>query len=271
MRRLLLFPILLSLLFSAHVALAAPPASVGGRVVDPSGQGVPGATVTVRAATGTTRACPVDSSGRYACTGLPAGRFDIFAAADGFSSAAVALSLEAGQSATADIALRIAAITDSVVVSASFVDTLRSEAPAEVTAFSATALEDRQIFSVADALRLVPGMTVATTGGAGSVTSLFPRGGESDYTLVLVDGMRMNAFGGGFDFGHLTTTGIGQIEVVRGPQSAVFGSDAIGGVVQLRSRVGGRPAFTGMMEAGGYGTTRLAAGTTGAEIGRAHV
>ena len=103
-------------------------------------------------------------------------------------------------------------------------------------------MADRQFVTVADALRLVPGMTIAPTGGLGSVTSLFPRGGESDYTLVLVDGVKLNSFGGGFDFGHLTTFGLRQVEVVRGPQSAVFGSDAIGGVVQLRSAIGGRPA-----------------------------
>jgi len=70
--------------------------------------------------------------------------------------------------------------------------------------------------------------------------------------------------GGGFDFGHLTTTGLDQLEVVRGPQSAVFGADAIGGVIQLRSKIGGRPAVTGELETGGYGTTRLTAGSTGA-------
>jgi outer membrane cobalamin receptor len=267
MRHSLVFPILITLACLVPTAGAAERASIRGRIVDPSGEGVPGATVSARSASGTSRPCAVDRDGRYECLDLPAGRFEIVATADGFSAPAVAVTLRDGEAATADVPLRMAAVTDSVVVSASFVELPRSESAVGVTAFSRAALEERQIATVADALRLVPGMTVAATGGAGSVTSVFPRGGESDYTLVLVDGIRMNAFGGGFDFGHLTTAGLGQIEVVRGPQSAVFGSDAIGGVVQLRSRVGGRPALTGLVEAGGYGTTRLAAGTTGT-VGR---
>ena len=126
-------------------------------------------------------------------------------------------------------------------MSASFVELRQSESTTGVTALSRRDVEDRQFMTVADALRLAPGMSVAPSGGLGSVTSVFPRGGESDYTLVMLDGVKLNSFGGGFDFGHLTTFGFSQIEAVRGPQSAVFGSDAIGGVVQMRSRIGGRP------------------------------
>ena len=97
-------------------------------------------------------------------------------------------------------------------------------------------LAARQTETVADALRLVPGFSVVASGGRGALTSLFPRGGESDYTLVLVDGVAMNVFGGGFDAAHLSTTGIERIEVVRGPQSALFGGGAIGGIVQRRRR-----------------------------------
>jgi outer membrane cobalamin receptor len=162
-----------------------------------------------------------------------------------------------------DLTLRIAALSDTVVVSASYVEAPQSQLASEVTALTRGDLESRQLNTVADALRLVPGASVAPTGGAGSVTSLFPRGGESDYTLVLIDGIKVNSFGGGFDFGHLTTFGLGQVEVVRGPQSAVAGSDAIGGVVHLRTAIGGRPAARGLVESGGYGASRVAAGTTG--------
>ena len=154
----------------------------------------------------------------------------------------------AADALNADIRLALAALTDAVVVSASYVELRQSEATTGVTALSRRDVEDRQFTMVADALRLAPGMSVAPSGGLGSVTSVFPRGGESDYTLVMVDGVKLNSFGGGFDFGHLTTFGFSQIEVVRGPQSAVFGSDAIGGVVQMRSRIGGRPSAYGLLE-----------------------
>jgi vitamin B12 transporter len=90
-------------------------------------------------------------------------------------------------------------------------------------------------------VRTVPGFTVGRSGGRGALTSVFPRGGDSDYTLVLVDGMRVNAFGGGFDFSLLPFGDVDQVEVVRGPQSAVFGSDAIGGIVSVTTRHGGSP------------------------------
>ena len=86
-----------------------------------------------------------------------------------------------------------------------------------------------------------PGFTVAQSGGPGTLTSLFPRGGESDFTLVLVDGIRANAFGGGIDLSQVPIADVERIEVVRGPQSALYGADAIGGVVQIITRHGGPP------------------------------
>ena len=101
--------------------------------------------------------------------------------------------------------------------------------------------------------------TVTRSGGRGALTSLFPRGGASNYTLVLVDGVRVNSFGGAFDFAHLSVANIDRIEVVRGPQSALYGSEAIGAVVQVFTRTGGAPTLNGQIEAGSQ-----------AKIGRAH-
>jgi outer membrane cobalamin receptor len=242
---------------------AAGPASVQGRVIDPAGQPVAGAAVTLRAPSGAARSARTAPDGSFAFTELAPGSYDVIVSADGFRAEPARVTAGADESAAVVVPLRLAALTDSVVVSASYVDVPTSEATSNVLAITRREIADRQFVTVADALRLVPGMTIAPTGGLGSVTSLFPRGGESDYTLVLVDGVKQNSVGGGFDFGHLTTFGLKQIEVVRGPQSAVFGSDAIGGVVQLRSAIGGRPAARGLIEAGSFGTTRLAVGSTG--------
>ena len=92
---------------------------------------------------------------------------------------------------------------------------------------------------MADALRAVPGLLVVANGGRGAVTSVFPRGGESDYSLVFVDGVQANAFGGGFDFAHLPVANIERIEIVRGPQSALYGSNAIGSVIRIVTRQSG--------------------------------
>src|SRR3954464_3367109 len=79
---------------------------------------------------------------------------------------------------------------------------------------------------------------------------MFPRGGESDFTLVLVDGVRVNAFGGGVDLALLDVGNIERIEFVPGPQSALYGADAIGGVVQVITRHGGRSVIDGLVEGG---------------------
>ena len=117
----------------------------------------------------------------------------------------------------------------------------------------------------------MPGLTVVRSGGRGAVTSLFPRGGESDYTLVLVDGIRANDFGGGFDFAHLPVADVDRIEVVRGPQSALYGSDAIGGVVQIITRSGGAPRLDGVDRRRQPGDMRAVADARrahGVELGR---
>ena len=101
-------------------------------------------------------------------------------------------------------------------------------------------------------------------GGRGAVTSVFPRGGESDYSLVIVDGVQANAFGGGYDFAHLPVANIERIEVVRGPQSALYGSNAIGSVIRIVTRQGGAPSASASLEGGGFDTFRATAATSGA-------
>ena len=130
-----------------------------------------------------------------------------------------------------------------------------SESPASTTVVGRRRTSKaRQLENVADALRTTPGFAVGRNGGRGALTSVFPRGGESDYTLVLVDGIRVNSFGGGFDFSLLPLGDVEQVEIVRGPQSAVFGADAIGGVVHLTTRQGGPPTASGQIEGGGQAT-----------------
>jgi outer membrane receptor protein involved in Fe transport len=153
-----------------------------------------------------------------------------------------------------------------VVVSAGFVPLTRSATGAALTVLDETELRTRQLESTVDALRSVPGFTTSRSGGRGAVTSIFPRGGESDFTLVLVDGIRLNDMGGSYDAAHLPLFDLDRIEVVRGPQSAVYGSDAVGGVVQMVTRRGGPLRATGQYEAGSFGTWRgsgAVSGTTG--------
>jgi len=105
------------------------------------------------------------------------------------------------------------------------------------TVIGADEIERSKGTSIADYMRTVPGLDVVQSGGAGAVTSLFLRGTNSTQALVLVDGVKLNSpFFGGVDISSLSTANLERVEVVRGPFSALWGSEAIGGVVQLVSR-----------------------------------
>ena len=165
-----------------------------------------------------------------------------------------------------ELRLAVSAVDESLTVTASYVDTPLSLLADSVSTLSRADLDARQITTLGDALRLVPGFTVARNGGPGTVTSIFPRGGESDYTMVLVDGVRMNAFGGGMDLSQVSIAGAERVEVVRGPQSALYGSDAIGGVVQVLTSRAGDPMLDALVEGGGRDARRVA-GSARASLG----
>jgi vitamin B12 transporter len=151
-----------------------------------------------------------------------------------------------------------------VVVTATRVPTRADAVPAAVTVITGAELESQGIRTVADALRAVPAATVVETDAYGSVTSLFLRGGESDYTKVLIDGVAQNAPGGAYDFANLTTDDVERIEVVRGPVSVLYGSDAVTGVVQIFTRDGGGSGHGSAAVSGGtYGTSAVDASLAG--------
>ena len=130
-------------------------------------------------------------------------------------------------------------VLDGVVVTAGPTPRALASVAQHVTILDGRDLEARGIVFAADALREVSGIDVVRNGSIGAVTSVFMRGGESDYTLVLVDGVQVNQAGGGFDFASLTTQNIERIEIVRGPGSALYGSDAVAGVIHVITRMGG--------------------------------
>jgi outer membrane cobalamin receptor len=256
-----LLVLLFNLLFSVRPACAGP---VTGQVVDPDGRAVPGAVVMITDGTSVLARSVTLASGHFTLNAPDSGDFDVRIALDGFRGKPTAVT---GASAARDlgtIALEISAVSESVVVSAAQVEIPLSAASSSVTVITREDLQKHQVESVADALRVVPGLSVVTNGGRGAVTSVFPRGGESDYSLVMVDGVEANAFGGGYDFAHLPVVNIERIEVVRGPQSALYGSNAIGSVIRIVTRQGGTPNASASLEGGGFDTFRATAATAGA-------
>ncbi|MDQ2666468.1 MAG: TonB-dependent receptor [Gemmatimonadota bacterium] len=120
-----------------------------------------------------------------------------------------------------------------VVVTATRSPLAAERAPSSVSMITGAQLRAQGITTVSDALRQVPGLAVVQTGSYGGATSLFIRGGESKFTKVLIDGVPVNDAGGAFDFSTLSTDNLDRIEIVRGPASVLYGSDAMAGVIQL--------------------------------------
>jgi len=128
---------------------------------------------------------------------------------------------------------------DTIIVTASRGETPLSQVGQSVTVITADDIETRQSTAVVDLLRTVPGVTFTRNGGIGTSTSVNIRGADSDQTVALIDGVKLNdpsSPGSGFNFGNLLTGNISRIEVVRGSQSVLWGSQAIGGVINIITR-----------------------------------
>jgi vitamin B12 transporter len=146
---------------------------------------------------------------------------------------------------------------DAVVVTATGEERRADEVPAASTVIPATLLRAEGVSAVADALRWVPGVVVLRSGLDAGVTSLFVRGTSSTHTLVMFDGVRLNSpFFGGYDWSLPLTVGLDRVEVVRGPYSALYGGDAVGGVVQLIPAHAGGTRLRVMIEGGSDGWQR---------------
>jgi vitamin B12 transporter len=128
---------------------------------------------------------------------------------------------------------------DTIVVTANRSPQPLSRIGQAISVVDSAEIARRQTANVVDILRTLPGVTIARNGGIGSATSVFIRGADSDQTVALIDGVKLNdpsLPGGGFNFGNLLVGNIDRIEVVRGSQSVLWGSQAIGGVINMITR-----------------------------------
>ncbi len=146
---------------------------------------------------------------------------------------------------------------DQVVVTATAEPQPQDQVAAATTVVTGAQIQAAGLASVADALRWVPGLTVLRSGLDNGVASLFTRGTSSTQTLVMWDGVKLNSpFFGGYDWSIPLAVGLDRVEVVRGPYSALYGGDAIGGVVQLFPAVAAGNAISALVEGGGGGWRR---------------
>lgn len=156
-----------------------------------------------------------------------------------------------------------------ISISATGVPTPVTQTGSSVTVLTSDLLQAQQARTVPDALRQVPGLNVVQTGGAGGQTSVFIRGTNSNHVKVQIDGIDVNdpsTPNRAFDFSQLLTEDLSRIEVLRGPQSGLYGADAIGGVISFVTKRGEGPArATAFVEGGSYGTANQGARLSGSE------
>ena len=161
-------------------------------------------------------------------------------------------------------------VVSPVVVTATLTPTPITEVGSSITVVDAASIEAHQWRDVPSALQQVPGLSVVQTGGPGGVTSVFIRGANSNHTKVLIDGIEVNdpSSNDAFDFGQALTAGVARIEVLRGPQSSLYGSDALGGVVNIVTPEGsGPPRLDARIEGGSFSTFNQDLALSGSQRG----
>ena len=141
---------------------------------------------------------------------------------------------------------------EEVVVTGTRIPTETENAPNSISVITQEQIEQTQAHTVQEAVRDVPGVEVAQTGQPGGQTSVFLRGANGEHTLVLIDGVRVNsAFNSAFDFANLPVDNIDHIEILRGPQGTLYGSEAMGGVINIVTKRGAaQPTGSVLVEGG---------------------
>jgi outer membrane cobalamin receptor len=239
-------------------------ANLHGKVFDPEGRVVSRVRVNLLSGLTPIEDRDTDPDGQYRFEGLLGGTYTLVANLSGFSTLSTDVLLEPGEDRSVDLHLQISAVEEHVVVSASPGGALATQVGSSVSVVTGQEIEDQGAQNIYEALRELPGVEVSQSGRRGGDTSVFIRGGNSNYNLVMIDGIEVNLFGGDFDFASLGVDGVDHVEVARGPQSALYGSNAVAGVINIVSERGeGPPHFSFLAEGGSFTTRRFAGGGSG--------
>ncbi|MGH9850941.1 MAG: TonB-dependent receptor, partial [Blastocatellia bacterium] len=241
---------------------------LSGRITDSQGAAVAGATVTLYARATNVRATTVtDARGEYGFERLPEGDYVVEAASAGFGRFSRRFRVERGASGTLDFVLEIASLSETVLVTAAGTPQTVDEVSKAVSVVTAREIERRDEYSIGEALRTVPGLRVQQLGGPGTFTRVQTRGLRDSDTAILIDGLRLrdaaSAQGDATSFiEEMFTVNSDRLEVVRGSGSSLYGTNAIGGVVNVISDQGGGPA---------HGQVQIEGGQLGLFRGRAQL
>ena len=221
----------------AALSAVAESSNVHGTVTDPLGAVVPGAQVQLFRAGKLVGSTITDSEGKYRFSPLAPGRYRVKTQAPSFSSQqSDAIYIGSSSNAAVDITLKVGSVSQQIVVSATGTSLPETQTGASISVVTSDQFQYKP--EALEPLRQVPGVQALENGQRGINESLFIRGGESKFNKVLLDGVPLNEIGGTVDFGGVFTTGIDQVEVLRGPNSVLYGPDALAGVMNLTSSRG---------------------------------
>jgi len=259
-----------SLIFAfIAIAHAAPISAIRGTVSDPSGAVILNANVVLLDHGVPLASAATDANGHYRIARSIGSGSRLRVSASGFGTAEKTLDPASdGREVTVDLVLQIASFSQQITVTSTGVPTPQAQLGAAVTVLDSDDYQGTR--DIQEGLRLVPGVEVTQTGQAGGTTSIFIRGccvgsnGVGDGAKILIDGIPVNDVGGAVEFANVASAAIAQAEVLRGPNSVLYGSDALSGVISFTTAKGSTPLplLTYQIGGGNFGTYRQE-GTTG--------
>ena len=247
----------LSLLLTPLAASAADAGIVRGTVTDPLGSVIVSATVELLDDASVVQQTTTDAAGSYIFHLQKSARYQVRAIASTFQeTTSSATFVAADGKAEVNLTLSTQTLTQQVTVTATGTPTPEAQVGAAVSVLNAD--QYRYSTEVQDPLRLIPGVQLTQTGQMGGTTGLSIRGGNTDANKVLIDGVPADDIGGAVEFGNIDSVGIDKIEVLREPNSALYGSDALAGVVSLTTARGTTvlPLLTYSGDGGNFNTFR---------------
>lgn len=248
----------LALGFSSKAQSKSKDAHLFGTLLDPSGAAVGGVNVTAQLdGKAKAHASKTISStdGAYRLT-LSPGRYHVSLERSPFISRDFVIELAPDQRRNLDVTLHLEPLSSSVIITAQAEPTLADQTTASVSVISRQEIDASEWLSVTDALLFTPGVSLGRTGPEGGSASVFLNGGNSNFTKVLVDGAPVNPPGAAVDFSDITLDNIDKVEIVRGAESAIYGTDAVDGVIQLFTHRGSTrtPEFNLYADGGSFFT-----------------
>jgi vitamin B12 transporter len=256
---------LLSAVIALVISCAAAPtfaqalATLAGTITDPHGASIPDAQIEAERvpAAGPLERVRSGGDGRFVMQ-LPPGTYRVTVSHDSFSKTGQEITLTPGETRELPVRMRLEPLSAKVIVTAQAIPVEAASSAAPVDILTSQDIARREAASLPDLLATLPGFSLGRNNAEGGLTSLFLDGGNSSYTKVLVDGAPVNQPGGIVNFSNLTLDNVEKIEVVHGAESAIYGSDAMDGVIQIFTRRGATrvPVFSVFGEGGNFSSGR---------------